>query len=71
MTAPYASAGIRDEFLAALDADDRMLSTQLAVNLTGCANPLPGITCDQLGLPLGSTYGSAACRVLLLYSVTR
>jgi len=26
------------------------------------------MTCDQLGLPVGSTYGSAARRVLLLYS---
>ena len=71
MTAPYASPAIRDEFLAALDADDRTLSTRLAANLTGCSNPLPGTTCDMLGLPIGSTYGSAASRVLLLYSVPR
>jgi hypothetical protein len=69
MTAPYASASIRDQFLAALDADDRALSTRLALNLTGCMNPLPGMTCDQLGLPIGSTYGSAARRVLLLNEV--
>ena len=71
MTAPYASPAIRDEFLAALDADDRKVSTQLAMNLTGCTNPLPGMTCDRLGLPIGSTYGAAASRVLLLYSVPR
>jgi hypothetical protein len=71
MTAPYASPAIRDEFLAALDAHDRQLSTQLAANLTGCTNPLPSMTCDMLGLPVGSTYGSAASRVLLLYSVPR
>jgi len=69
MTAPYASPSIRDEFLAALDAHDRELSTQLAMNLTGCMNPLPGMTCDMLGLPIGSTYGSAASRILLMYSV--
>jgi hypothetical protein len=71
MTAPYASPTIRDEFLAALDADDRKVSAQLALNLTGCMNPLPGMTCDKLGLPFGSTYGAAAVRVLFLYSVPR
>jgi len=71
MTAPYASPAIRDEFLAALDADDRTLSTRLAANLTGCINPLPSTTCNMLGLPTGSTYGSAASRVLQLYSVPR
>ncbi len=69
MTAPYASPAIRDQFLVALDANDRALSTRLARNLTGCVNPLPGMTCDQLGLPIGSTYGCAATRVLLLYAV--
>ncbi len=68
MIAAYASPAIRDQFLGALDADDRVLSTALARNLTGCINPLPGMTCDKLGLPMGSTYGSAALRVLLLYS---
>lgn len=71
MSAPYAPPAIRDRFLAALDADDRTLSTNLAINLTDCSNPLPGMTCDQLGLPIGSTYGSAARRVLLLYSSPR
>ncbi len=64
MIASYASPKLRDQFLAALDADDRALVTQLAVNLTGCMNPLPGMTCDQLGLPIGSTYGSAARHLL-------
>jgi hypothetical protein len=64
MMAPYASPKLRDQFLAALDADDRALFTQLALGLTGCMNPLPGMTCDQLGLPIGSTYGSAAKHVL-------
>jgi hypothetical protein len=70
MIAPYASPKIRDQFLDALDADDRALSTRLALGLIGCMNPLPGITCDQLGLPIGSTYGSAAQRVLLRNSAT-
>jgi hypothetical protein len=69
MNAPYATPAIRDRFLGALDADDRALSTELALNLTGCSNPLPGMTCDQLGLPKGSTYGAAATHVLRLYSV--
>jgi hypothetical protein len=62
----YAPAAVRDQFLDALDARDVPASTRLAVNLTGCMNPLPGITCDELGLPAGSTYGSAARRVLAL-----
>ena len=66
MIASYASPKLRDQFLAALDADDRALLAQLAVDLTGCMNALPGMTCDQLGLPIGSTYGSAARHVLLL-----
>ena len=66
MIAPYASPKLRDQFLAALDADDRALLAQLAVGLAGCMNALPGMTCDQLGLPIGSTYGSAARQVLLL-----
>jgi hypothetical protein len=69
MNATYASPRIRDRFLTALDADDRALCTELALSLAGCINPLPGMTCDQLGLPPGSTYGCAAQRVLVLYSV--
>ena len=69
MSTSYASPAIRDQFLGALDADDRALSMQLARNLTSCSNPLPGGTCDQLGLPMGSTYGSAAQWVLQQYSV--
>ena len=62
--ASYAPATVRDQFLDALDAGDVALSMRLAVNLTGCMNPLPGTTCGELGLPPGSTYGSAARRVL-------
>ena len=66
MSAPYASPAIRDEFLNALEVNDRALLTRLALNLTDCSNPLPGMTCNQLDLPIGSTYGCAARRVLLL-----
>jgi len=68
MSTPYASPAIRDEFLNALDVNDRALLTRLALDMTGCANPLPGMACHQLDLPIGSTYGCAARRVLLLYS---
>ena len=37
---------------------------QLASNLVDCNNPLPGMTCLELGLPAGSTYGCAARLVL-------
>jgi hypothetical protein len=70
MNAPYAPAALRDRFLGALDADDRTLSMELARGLTTCANPLPGMTCRQLGLPIGSTYGCAAQRVLRMYPAT-
>ena len=62
----YAPAPVRDRFLEALDQNDAALCSRLAANLTGCMNPLPGLTCNLLGLPIGSTYGSAARRVLLL-----
>ena len=71
MSASYASPAIRDEFLIALDVNDRALATRLALELTDCTNPLPGMTCNQLDLPIGSTYGCAARRVLLLYSAPR
>ena len=64
----YASPELRDRFLHALDADNRSLSVELARNLTSCANPLPGLTCGELGLPIGSTYASAASRILSLYT---
>ena len=58
---------VRDQFLATLDAGDRAASMELATHLVSCAATLPGITCDELDLPRGSTYGAAARRVLLLY----
>jgi hypothetical protein len=60
----YAPAAVRDRFLASLDNGDWKVSASLAVNLTACGNPLPGATCNQLGLPLGSTYAAAARHVL-------
>ena len=62
----YAPPAARDQFLDALDACDLALSARLALHLTGCMNPLPGMTCGDLGLPPGSTYGSAARHVLRL-----
>ena len=61
----YASPAVRDEFLVALEANDRESLARLARNLTDCNNPLPGTTCAELGLPVGSTYGRAARQVLL------
>jgi hypothetical protein len=60
----YAQATMRDAFLCALDAADAARSRLLASGLVRCGNPLPGLACLELGLPLGSTYGSAARRVL-------
>ena len=60
----YAPAAVRDRFLASLDAGDWNTSIDIAVNLTGCGNPLPTSTCSELGLPTGSTYGAAAKCVL-------
>ena len=67
MTPMYVPALVRDRFLATLDMGDRPASIELATHLVGCAIALPGITCDELNLPRGSTYGAAAARVLLLY----
>ncbi|MET0733101.1 MAG: hypothetical protein ABW054_08545 [Casimicrobiaceae bacterium] len=60
----YAPAASRDRFLQALDGEDRQLPVRLAADLASCANPLPSLTCQLLGLPFGSSYGTAARRVL-------
>lgn len=60
----YAPATLRDKFLLALDGGDAQLPIRLATELATCSNPLPSLTCQLLDLPLGSTYGSAARRVL-------
>jgi hypothetical protein len=71
VTARYAPASIRDRFLASLDIGDWQTSTAMAVNLTACGNPLPTVTCNALSLPIGSTYGAAAKRVLANNAVGR
>ena len=66
----YASPALRDRFLGALDAGDAALAYRLAGDLSGCGNPLPGMTCLALQLPPGSTYGRAA-RQLLASALSR
>jgi hypothetical protein len=60
----YAPSELRDRFLNAVDAQDDALCDRLALDLRTCMNPLPGLTCQQLGLPIGSTYGLAARHIL-------
>lgn len=60
----YAPSSERDRFLRALDDDDPTVAVRLAVQLTGCGNPLPSSTCLSLGLPVGSSYGSAARHII-------
>jgi len=60
----YAPSAERDRFLRALDGDDPSVAATLAIQLTGCSNPLPSSTCISLGLPVGSSYGSAARQVI-------
>ena len=43
----------------------------MASDLMGCTNPLPGLTCMALQLPIGSTYGAAAVRMLQLSGMKR
>ena len=64
MTTCYAPANVRDRFLLAIDSKDYVLSSELAGNLIECGNPLPGVTCLELGLPVGSTYACAARKLL-------
>jgi len=60
----YAPSSERDRFLRALDGGDPAVAVTLAMQLTGCGNPLPSSTCISLGLPVGSSYGSAARHVI-------
>lgn len=59
-----ASPAYRDGFLGALDRNDGVTLTRLAQDMTNCGNPLPRATCVQLGIPVGSTYGFAARRIV-------
>lgn len=63
----YANPATRDAFLNALDGDDRLLMLRLARLLESCANALPGLTRETLGLPAGATYGMAARHILALH----
>ena len=60
----YAPGRLRDEFLTALDGDDALRSQRIAQQLIDCDTVLPGMACDQLGLPRQSTYSCAARAVL-------
>ena len=60
----YAPSEIRDRFLNAIDSNEQLLYIGLARELTACNNPLPGMVCEQLNLPRGSTYGAAARHLL-------
>jgi hypothetical protein len=60
----YASPEFRDGFLSALDRGDGVTLVRLARDMTGCGNPLPSTICTQLGIPVGSTYGFAARRIV-------
>ena len=60
----YASPAVRDGFLSALDRHDGVTLARLARDMTGCGNPLPSSICAQLGIPIGSTYGFAARRIV-------
>ena len=60
----YAPPTVRDEFLDALARGDAARLAELAPNLTGCGNPLPSGTCAELGIPVGSTYGTAARHII-------
>ena len=60
----YAVGTLRDQFLAALDNGDAAQSHRLATQLVDCRHVLPGMACDQLGVPRLSTYAFAAHAVL-------
>ena len=60
----YASAAVRDAFLHALEQPDLTDALRLASTLVTCHNPCPGSVCDDLALPIGSSYGRVARHVL-------
>ena len=60
----YAPPAVRDAFLLALERDDHEQIVRLARALITCHNPFPGLACDQLALPHGSSYGTAARELL-------
>ncbi|MFO1311038.1 MAG: hypothetical protein U1F41_03130 [Burkholderiales bacterium] len=60
----YAVGTLRDQFLAALERGDAAQSQRLASQLVESRHVLPGMVCDQIGVPRLSTYGFAAHAVL-------
>jgi hypothetical protein len=65
----YAAPDLRDRFLRSLAAPiDNALVIRLARDLIDSANPLPRMTCEELGIPCDSTYGAAARHVLERYA---
>ena len=55
---------LRDQFLRALDTDNREAAVRLAGFLANSTNPLPSEVCAQLGLPKGSDYSAAARKIV-------
>jgi hypothetical protein len=55
-----ASPALRKRFLKAFEADDFAMLRTLCEELRGCTDMLPAHVCITLGLPRGSTYGTAA-----------
>jgi hypothetical protein len=55
---------LRDQFLQALDSDNREAAVRLAGFLGNSTNPLPSEVCAQLGLPKGSDYSAAARKIV-------
>ena len=60
----FVAPDLRDAFIVALAAADRAAVVRLATHMTQAVNPLPGTVCEELGLPLGSTYGAAARKIV-------
>jgi hypothetical protein len=65
----HAPGEVRDTLLYQLDrrADTGVTSQKLlnlCIKLRRCSDVLPGITCELLNIPSGSTYGQAAMLVL-------
>ena len=56
----YATANVRDAFLASLDEHDEARTIAIARHLVRCSNPLPSSTCAALGIAPGSSYGAGA-----------
>jgi hypothetical protein len=63
-----ASPALRDRFLHALDRNDVVALREIALGLLGCGDSLPTMTCTELGLRPGSSYGDAAAAVTKLPS---